>query len=412
MSDFLNDFRELSTFGATPGGGVDRQAASDADGRTRAWLTSWLSEEGFRVEVDPVGNVFGLLEFVPGAPWVLAGSHLDSQPLAGRFDGAYGVLAAAHAARAVRDAVAAGRLIPVCNVAVVDWFNEEGSRFTPSMMGSAVYTGLLPLDVALDTPDPSGTTVAAALDAIDGRGSFAGVDIAAYAEIHVEQGRVLEETGTTIGLVADTWTARKLDVVVRGAQAHTGAALMRDRRDALYGAARLIVAARDLVDGFEPEALHTAVSELHLEPNSPVTIAREVRVLVDIRSPRPDVLEEAVARLRAQMTRIAQDARVDVEVVRVVEWASGPLLEEGIALVADVAGGLGHPTTRLSTVAGHDATNIKEVAPTILFFVPSVEGLSHNERELTSDADMLAGLDVLSGVLARLSAGELSTGAA
>jgi len=406
-SAFLRDFAAMSSFGATSGGGVERQAASAADGDTRAWFTGWLRENDIAVHTDAIGNIFGLVELVPGAPYVVLGSHLDSQPLAGRFDGAYGVLAAAHAARATRDDLAAAASGARFNLAVVDWFNEEGSRFKPSMMGSAVFTGLLPLERALATTDPSGVTVADALDAIDGRGDFPGLDVAAYLEIHVEQGRDLERSGTTIGLVATTWTAHKLEVVVTGEQAHTGAAPMADRRDALYGAAELIVAVRRLTDGFAEEQLHTAVSEMYLDPNSPVAIAREVRMLIDIRSPERAILETAVAQLRERMTQIEELARVGIEVRGVVEWSSGPFLEEGIRLAATEAERLGLSHRRSATVAGHDATNLKEAVPTVMLFVPSVEGISHNEREYTSDADMLAGVEVLTAVLTRVAAGDL-----
>ena len=408
MTDFLTDFRAMSTFGATPGGGVERQAASAADGENRAWFSGWLLENGFEVKVDPIGNIFGLLELVPGAPYVVVGSHLDSQPLAGRFDGAYGVLAGAHAARDAAADVAAGGVPARFNLAVVDWFNEEGSRFKPSMMGSAVFTGMLPIDRALATTDPTGTTVAEALDAIEGLGEFGGLDVAAYLEIHVEQGRELEDTGTAIGLVATTWTAHKLEVVVTGEQSHTGAARMVDRRDALYGAAELIVAVRRLIDDYEPEQLHTAVSEMYLDPNSPVAIAREVRMLVDIRSPERALLETAVASLRERMAQIEVQAKVEIEVRGLVEWSSGPFLEEGIQLAAAEAERLGYSHRRSATVAGHDATNMKEVVPTVMLFVPSVDGISHNEREFTSDDDMLAGLEVLTAVLRRVASGALS----
>ena len=401
---FLQDFRTMSAFGATAGGGVERQAASAADGENRAWFTEWLTANGFEVRVDAIGNIFGTIETVPGAPFVVVGSHLDSQPLAGRFDGAYGVLAGAHAVRAA----AAGDSPARFNLAVVDWFNEEGSRFKPSMMGSAVFTGNLPVGTALATTDPSGTSVADALDAIGGRGDFGGLDVAAYLEIHVEQGRELEDSGTAIGLVATTWTAHKLEVVITGEQSHTGAARMADRRDALYGAAELIVAVRRLIDGFEPEMLHTAVSEMYLDPNSPVAIAREVRMLVDVRSPELAVLETAVEQLRARMTEIETQARVEIEVRGVVKWSSGPFLEEGILLAAAEAERLGYSHRRSATVAGHDATNMKEVVPTIMLFVPSVDGISHNEREFTSDDDMLAGLEVLTAVLTRVASGDLA----
>ena len=153
----LADFAELSAIGATPAGGVERQAATDADGRARVWLATWLTAHGFTVSCDRIGNQFGLHEFVPGAPYVLVGSHLDSQPRGGRFDGAYGVLAGAHAAdRLSRGTTPRAGAAPPFNMAVVNWFNEEGCRFTPSMMGSAVFTGALPLPGPWRPPTSAG----------------------------------------------------------------------------------------------------------------------------------------------------------------------------------------------------------------------------------------------------------------
>ena len=221
---FLDDFATLSSFGATPGGGVDRQAGSTADLAQRAWFAQWLSERGFSVRTDDIGNLFGVLEWIPGAPVVLTGSHLDSQPLGGRYDGAYGVLASAHAAHRLNQKVASGQWTPSRNLAVVDWFNEEGSRFTPSMMGSSVFTGKLTGAQALATTDAQSITVAEALAGTLGERWSAPVE--SYAEIHVEQGRVLEDSGITIGLVTATWAAQKFDVVVTGEQSHTGSTVM------------------------------------------------------------------------------------------------------------------------------------------------------------------------------------------
>lgn len=171
---FVQDFHTMSAFGATENGGVDRQAATIPDGEQRRWLTGLLEEHGFTVKFDRAGNQWGLYEAVPGAPFVVVGSHMDSQPTAGRYDGAYGVLAAAHAAFRLVERWKAGAPAPRFNLAVVNWFNEEGSRFKPSMMGSSVYTGKLDLEEALNTRDAAGVTVRDALDAIGCRGSFEG----------------------------------------------------------------------------------------------------------------------------------------------------------------------------------------------------------------------------------------------
>ncbi|GAB3597478.1 M20 family metallo-hydrolase [Microbacterium tumbae] len=404
---FLDDFAAMSEFGATSGGGVDRQAGTAADHDVRTWFCALLADHGLTVRVDAIGNLFGLYEFIPGAPYVLFGSHLDSQPLAGRFDGAYGVLTAAHAAFQVIESHLAAGTSPRYNVAVVDWFNEEGSRFKPSMMGSAVATGKLSLAAALATADPRGTTVAEALTSMAADGDFELPQIAAYAEIHIEQGPSMEETGVTIGAVASTWCAFKYEMVVRGEQGHTGSMRMADRRDALLGAAHVVTAVNELIEEFEPEQLHTTVSELYLEPNSPVTIAREVRMLVDLRAESTTLLETAFARLQESLARIEERTRTRVEILSSTVWRSGPFVEEGIALVERAAESLGYRHARVKTLAGHDATNVKDVAPTVLVFIPSVDGISHNEREFSTDDDMLAGLGVFTNVVRDLAAGAL-----
>ena len=405
---FLADWAIHSQFGAVEGtNGVERQAASAADGEQRKWFAELLESRGFTVQHDAIGNQFGLLELVPGAPYVLTGSHMDSQPTAGRFDGAYGVMASAHACFRVADELRANPERAKFNLAVVNWFNEEGSRFKPSMMGSSVFTDKLSLEEALATEDPKGITVRDALDEIGERGEFAGLDVASYAEIHVQQGRSMEEDGVTIGLVNATWAAHKYDFLVKGEQAHSGSTLMADRRDALLGAARLVVAARELVDEFEPEALHTACGELTVYPNSPVVVASEVRLLLDLRSPSAEVIRAAHERLMAVIERVQREDRVEIEIVAEHSWDQNPYPEDGVALAREVAEELGLTHDRVMTVAGHDSTNMKDLVPTVMLFVPSVNGVSHNLNEYTRDEDLIAGVDHLSGVIGKLAAGAL-----
>lgn len=405
---FLADWAIHSRFGAVEGtNGVDRQAASAADGEQRKWFAELLESRGFTVRRDAVGNQFGLLELVPGAPYVLTGSHMDSQPTAGRFDGAYGVMASAHACFRIADELRANPEGARFNLAVVNWFNEEGSRFKPSLMGSSVFTGKLALEEALATEDPKGVTVRDALDAIGERGDLTELDVASYAEIHVQQGRSMEEDGVTIGLVNATWAAHKYDFRVLGEQAHSGSTLMADRRDALLGAARLVVAARELIDGFEPEALHTACGELTVYPNSPVVVASEVRLLLDLRSPSAEVIREAHERLMAVIERVEREDRVKIEITAEHSWDQNPYQEEGVALAREVAESLGLTHDRVMTVAGHDSTNMKDLVPTVMLFVPSVDGVSHNLNEFTRDEDLVAGVDQLSGVIRKLAAGAL-----
>lgn len=401
------DFQQLSQFGATPGGGVDRQAATDADGAQRAWLAEWLAARGFRVEYDHAGNQFGLLEIHPGAPYVLTGSHLDSQPLGGRYDGAYGVLASAHAAQRVARKWREGTITPKYNLAVVNWFNEEGCRFKPSMMGSSVYTGKLDVQQALSTTDRDGVTVAEALSGIGCLGSGAGPQAAAYAEIHIEQGRNLENDGITIGVVDSTWAAQKYELVVHGDQSHTGSATMPDRQDALLGASLLVVAARELAEDFAAAPLHTSVSQMTIEPNSPVVIAREVRMHLDLRSPNESVVDLANERLMARFAEIETRARVRIEKATAHSWGVAGYQPEGVKLSMAAAENLGLTYRRIMTVAGHDSVNMKDLVPTVMLFVPSVDGISHNEHEFTTDDDVCAGVDLLTEVIRRLAVGEL-----
>lgn len=407
-TDFLNDFSAMSAFGATPDGGVDREALTEADVAQRRWFAGRLAEHGYRVEYDAVGNQFGLLESVPGAPYVLVGSHMDSQPTAGRFDGAYGVLAAFHAvtrtAQALRDTDADAPL----NLGVVNWFNEEGSRFAPSMMGSSVYTGLMPAERALDTTDRHGVSVRDALTAAGFDGSGEAPRAAAYAEIHVEQGRELENAGSTIGVVTATWAAHKFRVVVHGEQAHSGATLMGDRHDALLGASMLVVAAREIADA-RPGVVHTAVGQLDVYPNSPVVVASRVTLLLDIRSADVDAARDAAADLAARIQRIEEVARVRIESTETHAWGINAFGENGANLTRAASEARGLPHQDVLTVAGHDSVNMKEIVPTVMIFVPSVEGISHNTQEFTRDEDLVAGVDVLTDVVGELARGRLTS---
>lgn len=408
-STLLSDFQELSRFGATPAGGVDRQAATAADGDQRVWLAQWLTDRGFRVEYDRVGNQFGLYEFNPGAPYVVTGSHLDSQPLGGRFDGAYGVLASAHAVNRVVERSRNAAIEPKYNLAVVNWFNEEGCRFKPSMMGSSVYTGKLDLQTVLDTTDRQGISVAEALADIGCLGAEDGPKPAAYAEIHIEQGRHLDNEGVTIGLVDATWAAQKYELVVYGDQSHTGSTAMVDRQDALLGASLLAVLARELAETFAAAPLHTSVSQMTIEPNSPVVVAREVRLHLDLRSPDESVVNQANEQLMARFPEIEARAGVRIEKVTAHSWGVASYQPEGVKLSMNVADTLGLSHRQIMTVAGHDSINMKDIVPTVMLFVPSVDGISHNEGEFTSDDDLCAGVDLLTEVVARLGQGELDT---
>ncbi|OZC89958.1 Zn-dependent hydrolase [Rhodococcus sp. 06-412-2C] len=400
----------MSEFGATAAGGVHREAATADDGRTRRFLADWFDRHGFTTTVDSVGNMYGTVEFVPGAQYVLVGSHLDSQPTAGKYDGAYGVLAAAYAAREVADCVERGSVTPQFNLAVVNWFNEEGSRFSPSLMGSGVFIGKFDADDILKVTDRSGVSVRDALSDIGFHGDAKPPEAVSYAEIHIEQGPILEQEGTTIGIVTANWAARKYSITVHGEQSHTGATHMALRHDALVGASRVVLAARELTTQFPEQALLASVGEFDVEPNSPIVVPSTVTMAIDIRSPDPDVLEQAHGLLLAAIDAVDADGEVHVSIDTSALRPSTSYQVEGVELAEQAAEDLGLSCRQMLTMAGHDSVNLKDIVPTVMLFVPSVDGISHSEKELTHDSDLLDGVKMLAETVARLVRGDIGVG--
>ena len=405
---FLTDFHHVATIGATDKDGVDRQALTAEDGQTRDWMRSWAQSNGFEVRVDAIGNMFACLEFVPDAPFVLIGSHLDSQPLGGRFDGAYGVISALFAALRVKENVTESGQVPRFNLAVVNWFNEEGGRFAPSIMGSSVYAGLFGLEEMLAVRDLEGTSVAEALAAIGYNGTDTPPEAISYAEIHIEQGRILEREATHIGVVESSWYTQKLDIDVLGEQSHTGATAMADRHDALVSAAKVVLAVAEVVNEFEDEALVSSVGQHVVEPNSPIVVPRRVHMVADLRSSDPAVVVAARDTLQNQIADIARDHDITIKVEDFDIRDKRYFPETGVELAEKAVANQGLSIRRLETMAGHDSVAMNHRVPAVMMFVPSVDGVSHCEREFTTDEDMVRGLRVLTSVATELVGGELS----
>ncbi|WP_435743770.1 M20 family metallo-hydrolase [Microbacterium sp. PMB16] len=404
---FLNDFHHVATIGATPDNGVDRQAATPEDKQVRDWFRAAAEEAGLSVRVDGIGNVFAVSEWTPGAACIVVGSHLDSQPRGGRFDGAYGVIAGLHAAKAIGRELAETGRVPKYNIAVVDWFNEEGGRFAPSVMGSSVYAGLFSEEKMLDTSDLDGVTVRDALESIGYLGRDEPPVAAGYAEVHIEQGRILERERLDIGLVDRSWFTQKLDIEVIGEQSHTGATSMADRRDALVSAAKIILRVREVVDNYDEDLLLSSIGQLVIEPNSPIVVARRVHLVADLRSVDRDIVLGARATLLRQLQAIAEQDGVEV---RVHDFDVRPVRRfpiEAVELADSVARGVGYTTRVIQTRAGHDSVAMNTLVPSVMLFVPSVGGVSHCESEFTSDDDLVQGLEVLTGVVRRMLDGAL-----
>lgn len=408
--DFLKDFHHVSTIGSTPRQGVDRQAATEDDKRTREWFREFAANKGWETRVDPIGNLFALVTWHPGEKYVVVGSHLDSQPLGGRFDGAYGVIAALHAAERIAERVADGAPPPDFNLAVVDWFNEEGGRFPPSIMGSSVYAGVMDEEQMLRVCDLSGTSVAEALSSIGYLGVDEAPEAVSYAEIHIEQGRVLERERLKIGAVDSSWYTQKLDIEVLGEQSHTGATAMADRHDALVTAAKIVLMVQDVTNDFDPEELVSSVGQLTLEPNSPIVVPGKVRMVADLRSNSSSVVLAARSTLLKRIAdlELEQDIVITVRDFDVREHQYYP--ESGVELTQKVAANLGFEARRMQTMAGHDSVAMNHIVPAVMVFIPSVDGVSHCEREFTTDEDMSIGVDVLTDITWELLRGALVKG--
>jgi len=219
----------------------------------------------------------------------------------------------------------------------------------------------------------------------------------------------MDNSGATLGLVAETWGAKKFQVTVQGEQGHTGSTLLADRKDALFGASILISELRRYAEARAGHPLQASVSTMKVLPNSPVTIAREVQMNLDLRSPDWDTLNEGYAAVRSIISKAEEEAKVKIELKPTHEWKLSPYQSEGIELARSVAAELGMKHEKVQTVAGHDSTNMKDVCPTVMLFVPSVEGISHNEKEFTKDKDMEDGVRMMTAILAELCEGVLRT---
>ena len=406
---FHDMFLASAAFGRM-GKGVSRVACSREDGQARDWFVAWLRANDFRVIIDPIGNIFGFLDFAGNdAPTVLTGSHLDSQPNGGRFDGAYGVVASAQAALVIKNMVRAGRLKPSRNLCVVNWTNEEGARFQPSLLGSSVYAGRIALADALAVTDGEGISVQRALDDIGYAGSVQAPRAEKYIELHIECGPELEETGNTIGITEKWWGAIKVQVCVKGEQAHTGPTAMKRRRDALFGAGLLIAGIRELADRENSgghERLYTSVGRIEVEPNSPNVVPGSATLFVELRSYEPAVLNEAENQFRELLRQVEERTSLPVTISDLSRRDAGCFDPRLVSLAWRVARAHNRPSLGVTTVAGHDAIPLATVCQSVLVVTPSAGGICHHEDEFTADADLEAGLFILTDMLEKLCAGE------
>ena len=393
-SDRLWDsLMEMARIGATEKGGVNRQALTDLDKQGRDLFVDWCKQAGCTIRVDRMGNIFARRAGKDDslAP-VMTGSHLDTQPTGGKFDGVYGVLAGLEVLRTLNDL----NYETQRPVEVSVWTNEEGCRFAPAMVGSGVYVGKFALDFAHDIADMDGKTMGGELERIGYLGDepMGGRDIAAFFEVHIEQGPILEAEEKTIGVVQGAQGQRWFDCTVTGQEAHAGPTPMARRRDALVGASRIVQEINRIGHANQPYACAT-VGQMEVRPNSRNTIPGQVFFSVDFRHPEDDVLSKMKSELEAFVESVRADAGLDVVLDEI--WYQPPLKFNADCVAAVGAGaeatGLSH--MNIISGAGHDACHIATVAPTGMIFVPCEDGISHNEVENATQSDIAAGCNVL-----------------
>ncbi len=383
---------DLAQIGGTPKGGVCRLALTDLDRQARDLFSQWAREAGCSIRVDAIGNIFARRAGQDEAlPPVMTGSHIDTQPTGGKFDGNYGVLAGLEVVRTLNAAGIRTR----APIEVAVWTNEEGSRFVPVMMGSGVFAGAFTLEHALAQRDAQGVSVGEALAAIGYAGESGPAHaVGAYFEAHIEQGPVLEKHQRVIGVVQAALGQRWYDVTVQGMEAHAGPTPMELRRDALLAASRIVADVNRIAVERMPHARGT-VGSLEVFPNSRNVIPGRVKFSVDLRAPDDAQLQDMDAALRAACARIAAECQVQAEVEQVVYFPPQPFTPHLVQAVRAGAAELGYSSMDAVSGAGHDAVYVARVAPAAMIFVPCADGISHNEIEDAEPAHLEAGCNVL-----------------
>ncbi|KVW79015.1 Zn-dependent hydrolase [Burkholderia ubonensis] len=384
---------QMAKIGATPKGGVCRLALTDLDKAGRDLIVSWAKAAGCTVTVDQMGNVFMRREGrVPDAPPVVTGSHADSQPTGGRFDGIYGVLGGLEVIRSLNDY----GIETEHPVEVVIWTNEEGSRFAPAMVASGVFAGVFSLDYGLSRKDVDGKTIGDELARIGYAGDVpcGGRPLHAAFELHIEQGPILEAEQKTIGVVTDAQGQRWYEITLTGQEAHAGPTPMPRRRDALLGASRVVDLVNRIGLDHAPFACAT-VGMMQVFPNSRNVIPGRVFFTVDFRHPDDAVLAQMDAALRDGVARIAGGIGLDTQLEQIFYYKPVAFDVDCVTAVRAAADRFGYSHRDIVSGAGHDACYLAQVAPTSMVFVPCVDGISHNEIEDATPEWIEAGANVL-----------------
>lgn len=388
----------LAEIGATPAGGVNRQALSD--GEISAWrrVIGWAREAGLTAATDAAGNLFLTLAGRDRArPPLLVGSHLDSQPTGGKFDGAAGVMAALEVAVSFTER---GET-PVRDLVVVAWMNEEGCRFVPGMMGSEAFTGVRDIAAIRTARDAAGVSVGEELDRLhaaflDLPHKPLGFAVAAYVELHIEQGPLLEVAACTIGVVTGIQGKKTFQVVVEGAEGHAGTLPQQDRRDALAAFARMASSLHAEIGVSDAEIKFT-IGRVSVAPNAPSVVPSRVTFSIDLRHPDNAVLDAAAVRIAALCHQHAPPCAVTI--TPLVDAPSNDFDSELRERIARAAEDQDLPAMAILSAAGHDARHLASICPAAMIFIPCRDGASHVEHEWAEPEHVAAGASILAQVM-------------
>ncbi|MFM9437007.1 beta-ureidopropionase / N-carbamoyl-L-amino-acid hydrolase [Janthinobacterium sp. CG_23.3] len=384
---------ELAKIGATPKGGVKRLALTDLDKQGRDLVVGWGREAGLSITVDQIGNVFMRRDGSDNtlAP-VVTGSHIDTQPTGGKFDGNYGVLAGLEVVRTLNE----HNVTTVAPIEVAFWTNEEGSRFVPVMMGSGVFCGAFSLETAYAAKDTEGKTVGEELARIGYLGEQVPGrhPIGAYFETHIEQGPVLEDADVVIGVVPAVMGLSWYDCVVSGMEAHAGPTPMGLRKDALQVSTRIMQEVVAIANRYPPYGRGT-VGMVQVFPNSRNVIPGEVTFSIDLRNVNEALLNTMHQEMLAFIERTRVDSGLAISVERVSYYPPCPFHPDCVDAVRKATAQLGYSSMDVVSGAGHDAIYAARLAPSGMIFVPCKDGISHNEIEDAKPAHLEAGCNVL-----------------
>lgn len=389
---------EMAKIGATEKGGCCRLALTDIDKQGRDLFISWCVEEGCSIHIDKMGNIFARREGSdPSAAAIGTGSHLDTQPTGGKFDGIYGCLAGLEVIRSLNEQ----KITTSRPIEVSVWTNEEGSRFAPAMVSSGVYSGKFDLEYAHKQTDSEGITIAEALNAIGYMGDqeVGNRNLHKFFELHIEQGPVLEQEEKQVGIVTGVLGMRWYDVTLEGTSAHAGPTPMSYRKDALYAATQVFSELYQIAEAGEADSARCTVGELNIIKGSRNVIPGEVAFTLDLRHAELAGLADLEVKAQQVIAKVAASTGVTIKLNNI--WDSPPLAfnADCVAAVAKAVENSGLTYQRLVSGAGHDAVNISTVVPTSMIFIPSIGGISHNEAEYSSPEQVGDGCQILFDVL-------------